>query len=268
MIIFLWGPDDYRRLRRRRELEHAFFLKHPAAAAGRFDGEIAPRDTAAALDEFARSGSLFGAAKFALVENAFAMDAAELVKTLKLAAAAGRETAVILSEMEKPPKQAAFLLKEPVCAERFEHLSGAEWEAFVRAEAEARGIALAPDAVRFLGSAHKGDSWALATELDKIASLRGTARRAGAIARKDLDELGLEIAPDYWPLLNGLRSHDGRARLAALEKLFALNDPPPKIFNIIAAQAGEKTARMAEYDRAVKSGKLDYEEALLDLVLG
>jgi len=44
-------------------------------------------------------------------------------------------------------------------------------------------------------------------------------------------------------------------------------DPAAKIFNILAAQAGEKIPRMADYDIAVKSGKLDYEEVLLDLAI-
>ena len=44
-------------------------------------------------------------------------------------------------------------------------------------------------------------------------------------------------------------------------------DPPPKIFNILASQWREKTHEMAEYDFAVKSGKLEYDDALLALVL-
>ena len=49
--------------------------------------------------------------------------------------------------------------------------------------------------------------------------------------------------------------------------MLSLNDPPPKIFNILAAQWQEKTPHMAAYDLAIKSGKLDYEEALTDLLI-
>ena len=53
----------------------------------------------------------------------------------------------------------------------------------------------------------------------------------------------------------------------ALETMLALSDPPAKIFNILASQWAEKTPHMAEYDLAVKSGKVDYEEALVDLLI-
>jgi hypothetical protein len=68
-------------------------------------------------------------------------------------------------------------------------------------------------------------------------------------------------------MLMGIRSSDMRNRLSALEMLLATGDPPPKIFNILAAQWREKTREMAEYDFAVKSGKLEYDDALLALVL-
>ena len=58
-----------------------------------------------------------------------------------------------------------------------------------------------------------------------------------------------------------------RTRLAALETLLVSGDPPPKIFNILASQWREKTHQMAEYDFAVKSGKLEYDDVLLALVL-
>ena len=46
-----------------------------------------------------------------------------------------------------------------------------------------------------------------------------------------------------------------------------MNDPRAEDIQILAAQAGEKTPRMAEYDLAVKSGKVDYEEVLLDFAI-
>jgi hypothetical protein len=49
--------------------------------------------------------------------------------------------------------------------------------------------------------------------------------------------------------------------------MLAANDPPAKIFNILASQWQEKTPHMAEYDLAVKSGKVDYEDALVDLLI-
>jgi hypothetical protein len=66
----------------------------------------------------------------------------------------------------------------------------------------------------------------------------------------------------------GLRGKEVSGRLRALETLLAQSDPAAKIFNILASQWKEKTLQIADYDFAVKSGKLEYEEAVLDLVLG
>lgn len=270
MIIFLYGPDDYRRLQKKNGLIAEFRKEHSALGIGYFDG-----GDDGALDAFvafSRSPGLFESAKFAVLENAFELDPDKLAGALK-PLADEKSVTVFISESGKPAKALAFLLKAPARAEKFDALKGAEWNAFIRAEAKKNGLALAADAVQFLGEVHEGNSWALVTELQKISSLaagseNASGRPAGPVDKQALDALGLETAPNYWALLNGLKSPDGRIRLSALEKLFSINDPPPKIFNILAAQAGEKTPRMAAYDLAVKSGKLEYEEALLDLALG
>ena len=92
-------------------------------------------------------------------------------------------------------------------------------------------------------------------------------RRGALIDKKDLDVFDFEVAPNYWGLMNGLKSFDIKNRLYAFETMLAGNDPPAKIFNILASQWQEKTPHMAEYDLAVKSGKVDYEEALVDLLI-
>jgi hypothetical protein len=87
------------------------------------------------------------------------------------------------------------------------------------------------------------------------------------IDKKDLDVFDFEVAPNYWGLINGLKSFDIKNRLYAFETMLAGNDPPAKIFNILASQWQEKIPHMAEYDLAIKSGKVDYEEALVDLLI-
>lgn len=243
---------------KKKEIVAAFRKKHSNLGLGLFDLEAE-----GAIDnflEFTRNQSIFENVKLAILENAFEIDAEKLAKSLK-PLATERSTTILLSEREKPVKALAFLLEKTSVAEKFENLGGAEWGAFIRAEAKKLGLTLAASATQFLGAVYQGNSWALVTELQKLAVLKSS------IEKKDLDVLDLEVAPNYWALLNGMKSYDARVRLVTLEKLFAINDPPPKIFNILAAQAGEKTQRMAEYDLAVKSGKLDYEEVLLDLAL-
>ena len=158
-------------------------------------------------------------------------------------------------------KAYGFLLKAPVIFQEFPALIGATWETFVKSEAKKLGATLTPTAIKFLAEVHQGNSWALATELQKLSGIKNT------IDVKDLDALGLDAAPNYWALMNGVKSYDIRARLGALETLLAMSDPAPKLFNILASQWKEKIGQFAKYDLAIKSGKLEYEEALVDAVL-
>ena len=58
-------------------------------------------------------------------------------------------------------------------------------------------------------------------------------------------------------------------RVASLEKLLFLKEEPFKIFNFLASRTYDLGAlqKMADYDIMVKSGKIGYEEILLDLCL-
>jgi DNA polymerase III delta subunit len=260
MIIFLYGPDDYRRIQKKREIVAEFEKKHSGLGLAFFD--LADADAMGSLLEFIRNQSIFESAKLAVLLNAFEAEPKELAKALAPLAAGGATT-ILVSEREKPVKALAFLAVKPSLCQQFDNLEGAEWAGFIKTEAKRAGAKLTGAAAAFLGTVYQGNSWALVTELQKLA----TFRAAALIDKGDLDAMDLEAAPNYWALLNGLKSYDARVRLFALEKLFALSDPPAKIFNILAAQAGEKIPRMAGYDIAVKSGKLDYEEALLDFAI-
>lgn len=258
MIIFLFGPDDYRRLRKKQGIIAEFKKKRSELGLGVFD--LTEKNELEGLESFLKSQSMFESSKLAVIDNAFEADEKKLAALLKPFADV-KGIQLLISEKTKPVKALAFLVAPPSLSEKFEHLAGADLVAFAKTEAKRMDVTLAPSAAQFLASVYAGNPWGLVTELQKLSGLKST------IEKSDLDALDLEAAPNYWGLFMGLKSADGRTRLAALETLFALNDPAPKIFNMLASQAGEKTPRMAEYDLAIKSGKLDYPEALLDLVL-
>lgn len=258
MIIFLYGPDDYRRSQKKQEIIAEFTKKRTDTALRAFDLE--EKGEIEALEEFLRNQSIFGAAKLAVLENAFEIPADALAKIIKpILNEKGLQ--VLISEKDKPLKAVNFLIEKPALFQKFEHLTGAEWIAFIMAEARKQKITLAEPAARFLGTVYEGNSWGLVTELEKLGSMKSS------INKKDLDGMDLEAAPNYWALINGLKSYDVKNRLYAFEKMLALNDAPAKIFNILASQWKEKTPHMAIYDLAIKSGKLDYEEALVDLLI-
>lgn len=273
MIIFLYGLDDYRREQRKKFYIEEFKKKYSGLSVGYFDlaDGSASLVAGSALDDlraFLRGQSLFEKKKLAVIYGLFAADEEAAKKVLGSPRENG--TVVLFSEAKKPPKALAFLLAKPTrrgsgqatAVEEFEYLEGAGWTAFIKKEAMTRGVALSPEAVEFLADIYIKNAWGLITELDKLSNL-GKAD----ISRADLEALGLETMPNYWTMINSAKSHNLNTRLWALEKLFAQKEPPAKLFNILASLWKEKTPQMAEQDFMVKSGKLEYEEALVGLVL-
>ena len=76
------------------------------------------------------------------------------------------------------------------------------------------------------------------------------------------------FTPAFFPLIQTLKKPGNvRACLAALGYLLATEDPAA-VFNVTASIADPNlTVQMADYDVLIKSGKLEYEEALTDLAV-
>lgn len=294
MIIFLYGSDDYRREAKKRRLVAEFRDRRTDLGLMTFD--FLDDGALEKFKEYLINQSLFQTAKMAVVSGlfeivspSFAPDFAKATSGKKTATGKdfinilksvleNKNITVLISEKDKPVKALDFLLKKPVLAQEFGVLKGKEWESFVQGEVKKREINISPDGARFLAQVYEGDTWRLITELDKIRFLgnpsagSGQAPSAGSgpsreIQIKDLEDLGVEQAPNFWGLILGFKSRDVAARLWALEKVFGTNDPPAKIFNILAYQLPDKLQALANYDLMVKSGKLEYEEVLVDLVI-
>jgi DNA polymerase III delta subunit len=265
MLIFLYGPDDYRRLQKKKNFIAEFIKKRSESGVAVFD--FAEKEAVGRFEEFIANQSLFEPAKFVAIENAFEVEAKQLAKLLK-PLAEHKLVTVLLSEREKPVKALGFLIEPPSLFQKFEQLEGPSWVVFLVAHAKTLGLTLGASAAQFLAAVYQGNTWGLVTELQKLSSWPPSAPSSkSAVERSDLDAFDLEAAPNYWAILNALKSADPKMRLYALEKMLALNDPPAKIFNILASQWQEKIPQIAELDFAVKSGKLEYEEAILELVI-
>jgi DNA polymerase III delta subunit len=259
MIVFLHGNDDYRRTREKQAVVEKFLKKHSPLGVKSFNCE--EEGAIGKLKEFSRNTGLFDTQRLAVLESAWEAPEKELKELLESVKNSKTITA-LLSEHDAPKKEFAFLKKEPVIVKEFEVFKGAVWTKFVAAEAKERGVTLAPDAAQFLAGAYEGDSWRLATELERIAALGEKA-----ISKKDLEALDVEIAPEFFALIRSLSYGTREARLAALERLFLTREPAAKIFNVLSGMVPGAAARFAAYDLAIKNGKLDYEEALADVAL-
>lgn len=253
MIIFLYGPDDYRRQQKKKELIAEFCKKHSVLGLGCFD--FAEAESWTRFQEFVKSQSIFEPHKLAVLENTEEIDPKELAAQLK-PLAKEKNITILISGESKPAKTAGILSQE------FDYLKGAEWREFVLAEAKAREVNLSGDALNLLSAVYQNNSWGLITELEKISFLEKRVMQ-----RSDLEYLEAELSPDFWGLINGIGAYRVGDKLTTLEKIFAAGEPAGKVFNILAYQRKEKLPLMAAYDLAVKSGKMDYEEVLLDLAI-
>ncbi len=292
MIFFLCGPDEYRRARRVREVVGEFRTRHPQAPFARLDmaaagpapltGQKGGARVFLRFQEFAHTMSMFEPLKMAVLDNVFEDGSKELAAELKQLAP-HVELTIVISEktMPAPPfgflksvsppsprlrrtssEQATGNREESIRIEEFPQLAGVELLSWIRTVAGERDVALTTGAVKFLAEVYSKDTWRLATELDKVSGL--TKR---TIDVPDLENLGLETTPDFWGVMNGLKAPVPAKRLATLEYLLSRKEPGQKIFHMIAYQWPDRLEHLAAYDRAVKSGKLDYEEALTDLAI-
>lgn len=259
MIILLYGSDDYRRRERERFYIGEFRKKYSGAAVERFRAGESGAEFR--FQEFARSQSMFTKFKMAIVGDSYGSEDKGFIKELKSALKSGPETTVLISE-QKAPSGAFVFLKKAATAEKFEPLSGDAWKTYVSSAAKMMGVTLTSEALSFISRVYEGDTWRLITEFEK---LRFVPR--SPIGKGNLEYFGLEVAPSFEELLYGLKSGNRSARFSALEKLFASHEPLPRMFYTIPYWMPEKLRLFSRYDIAVKSGKLEYEEALVDLVL-
>lgn len=258
MLIFLYGSDTYRRMKKRHWYAGEFLKKHKISGIGEFDMALPEEKDELVL--FLSHRSMFDPMKLAVLENASFCDAVELKKIL-VSYAEDKATHVVLSEEHAPHKSLAALVKKST-AVKCDLLRGSEWEHFIESEARVRGIVFEETAFDYLRRIYESDSWRLATELDKIG-----AWKKGKIQIKDLEKLGIELPPDTWKLTQGMRGTSVSMRLSSLEMLFAQGEPAAKTFNILSSLWREKIAHFAAYDLAVKTGKFEYEEALVALAV-
>lgn len=290
MIIHLYGPDSYRRNKKLRELLADYFKKYPAADFLDIDFSEDKEAFVKARD-FLEQPSMFTSSKV-LVAHASACatkaskdgeeEAGGEEKDAKGSTAWRKDWAAILkkyaedtkvfvflTDAGKPLKAFDFLLKKPARSSVFAELSGEELRRFVLEEAEARGLSFSPEALRFflgfLGSAPDA-SWNAVHEIEKL-SLMGLPQPLAAKAIEPVIEWSAKTA-----VFEGARAimwARGRTeRLKLLEKLFLQKEAAAYIFNSLGFMArGRDAVRLADYDVSVKSGGLDYEEALLDFVL-
>jgi len=257
MLLHLYGPDTYRRNRYlRTHLLLPYQKKYADGQVGFFD--IAEEGEIAKLKEFIGTPGLFAKVGLAVVyhpEEARSASSGrgekEFIKFLKTLADDTASTVIVVAD-KKPTKDFAFLLNGK--EKEFEPLTGLDFLKFLKADAADQGLVVNDAQLKEIGAVYDGDLWSAMTEIQRVAFGGAVTERA-----RQFDFIGLIRT------LTGVSR--GEQKLKALALLLEYDDAA-KVFNMAAAFAGGAgKVKMADYDIAIKSGKLGYEEALLEYAL-
>lgn len=267
MIIYLYGPDAYRRQQKTKELITAYRQKHPHFDFKSFDLAENPENYLG-LKDFLNQQSLFDNFKISLITGIFEVESKKAKPILKNQLTK-ENSALLISEGKKPTKEFDFLLEKPVWAQEFKPLTAGKLAFFLRKEIEKRNLNFTPEAKKYLMRWQEDgqtDCWALINELDKIV-LAGFPQ---PIMVNHLESLlsfaGRGKIFDLAGILAG--RYPLKKKLITLEQLLIQKEPAAYVFNLLGYQAtGSLLSQLADYDWLVKSGGLDYEEVLLDLAL-
>ncbi len=270
MIIYLFGPDSYRRQQKLKEIIKSYQEKHSVFSIENFDLEA--QDEFFRFKDYCSQETLFAVKKMAVIKNSseikdtngYLNELKNLLKSL----ISDENTIIILSQNKEFNKDFDFLLKKPVNSQEFKNLEPEKFEFFIAKEAKNRRIDLAPKTIEFLARIFKGNSWGVITEIEKLSLLN---------PNKEIDPEDVKRCvfwtkePNIYDFTDSItRNKTLGQKLNSLENLFLAIEEPAKIFNFLSANPFlnfNLLKSMADYDVLVKSGKLDYETALVDLCL-
>ena len=216
MIIYLCGPDSYKRQEKLKWYEDQFKKKFSALTVDQFD--LSESDEFNRLKTFSTAQSLFEDSKFGVLENVNESDSKELENIFKLSMDSKTLTLVISVDKELP-KEFKLSDKKGIVIEKFPAPKLEEFSSFIKKEAANRNLKISPAVISILAKNFSGDFWGVISELDKMA-------------------LGYspESSPDFnfFALTSQLqRPGNFKNNLSALEKLLWQNEPA-MIFNFLA----------------------------------
>ncbi len=260
MIITLHGQDAYRRKKKLEELVTSFLKKNSSLAYEIID----------ALDDnafqkasvFLATTSLFQDSKLIVLKNWISELNHTSLKSLFKNILNDKTVVIISDETDKITKDIQFLSAKPNLVQEFKKLGAGDFSEFIHQESKKRNMNLEAKIIEYLSRAFNGDSWGVTEELNKLSLINSSP-----ITLDLLKNCGIFIENDFFSYISGWFRKSYIEKLATLERLFNFKNDSAKIFNILAYQDPGQIRRFADYDIEIKSGKIEYNEALLELSL-
>ncbi len=254
MIIYLWGKDSYRRSEKAKEIIEEYKKKHSAFSMQSFDFQ-----EDGAWESFkgaVNAVSLFDNFKFLIAKNLMPIGA-EIEKEAKEVLEkihSVKETILLVVADDEPNKKFSFILDKPSMVQEFEELVGSQFESFIKIESAKANLRLTPNILRELGATYQGNNWAVVSAIKSLST-----NPQAVIGEKP--RVSANIFPEA---MAALKASSFKVSLPIIERLLIREDAA-YVFNMLASISSINDKKVfADYDVAIKSGKLDYETAITD----
>lgn len=268
MILYLYGPDSYRQQKNLETIIKTYREKYSVFSIDHFNFETIADFSQ--LKDFCSQTSLFDSKKMAIAKNFLTAtkDIAGDIKDFLKQHIESKNSIIILVEAAEPAKTFEFLLESASKVYKFPNLSEMKMQSFIKKESNERKIDIAPDAIKLLAKIFSENTWGVVTELEKLELLKPKKQ----ITAKSLEKLLVYFAkPNLFDFIDAVSKNKTLGqKIPMLENLFLNKEESAKIFNILASRPFidfKLMKNLADCDVLIKSGKLDYELALLDITL-
>lgn len=218
MILFLYGPDSYRRKARVDVLKKAFQDKFDAAGhnIAHIDGADFHINT---FHTHTKSGGLFSTKRFLLFTNIWALGKDDQTALLEALTATDDDTIVCISA-DSPPRKDNKLYKallQNKTVEEYGDLDHSKLRAFIESECAKRGASIDSQALAALIAGIGNDLWRMTSEINKLANY------TKAITKETTDLfLDASLNDNIFDLTDALGARNAKRALTLLDEQFLL----------------------------------------------
>ena len=174
MLIFLWGPDNFRSNQKLKEIAENYRAKHKSGL--NFQSLDWSSLVLGELENILSSASMFDEKKLTIIKNACGAAKADQEELIEILEEKGvlqdQDMIIVFFEAGKPQicELFAWLVKKVKMAECFEYLSGVKLSNWVKKEIENQGGSVSAQALAKLIGFVGSDLWQMENEITKLVS--------------------------------------------------------------------------------------------------